>query len=282
MGQKLKFNLEKNSIVCGDCCNEEGNGWLNFIPDNSVDLIYIDPPFFSNKNYEIVWGNGFEVRSFGDRWKGGIEHYIDWMKPKLEQAKRVLKDTGVIVFHCDKNASHKIRCLLDDRFGGNNFVNEIIWYYRKWTNSPNIFQQNHDNIYIYKKDKPYIFNPKYQDAKDVRDWKLNTVKDNGKRINQIIIYDEQKTEKAFKEGRIKFKKEDLRVVHRKKNEVAMDDVWDLGVLSSNSPERIGYKTQKPERLICRFIECFSNEQSIVLDFFGGGGTTAKVCSDLNR
>ena len=282
MGQKLKFNLEKNSIVCGDCCNEEGEGWLNFIPDNSVDLIYIDPPFFSNRNYEIVWGNGFEVRSFRDRFKGGIKHYIEWMKPKLERAKIVLKDTGVIVFHCDKNASHKIRCLLDDCFGENNFVNEIIWYYRKWTNSPNIFQQNHDNIYIYKKDKSYIFNPKYQDARDVRDWKLNTVKDNGKRLNQIIIYDKQKTEKAFLEGRIKFKKKDLKVVYRTKNKVAMDDVWDLGVLSSNSPERIGYKTQKPERLIGRFIECFSNEQSIVLDFFGGGGTTAKVCSDLNR
>ena len=72
MGQKLKFDLEKNSIVCGDCCNEEGEGWLNFIPDNSIDLIYIDPPFFSNKNYENCMGNGFEVRSFGDRWKGKL------------------------------------------------------------------------------------------------------------------------------------------------------------------------------------------------------------------
>ena len=88
---KLKLDITKNAVVCGDCCNEQGQGWLNFIPDSSVDLIYIDPPFFSNKNYEIVWGNGYELRSFGDRFKGGINHYIDWMEPKIKEAKRVLK-----------------------------------------------------------------------------------------------------------------------------------------------------------------------------------------------
>ena len=122
MDGKLKFNLKTNSIVCGDC--EE---WLKFIPNNSIDLIYIDPPFFSNKNYEIVWGNGFEVRSFGDRWSGGIRHYIEWMRPKIKEAKRVLKDTGSILLHCDWHASHRLRCLLDDTFEENNFVNEIIW-----------------------------------------------------------------------------------------------------------------------------------------------------------
>ncbi len=273
----LNFNLKHNSIVCGDC--EE---WLQFIPDNEVDLIYIDPPFFSKKDHGMIWGNGYEERAFKDRWKGGIENYIEWMEPKIKIAKKKLKDTGVIALHCDKHASHRLRCLLVNIFGEKNFVNEIIWYYSKWTNSPNIFQQNHDNIYIYKKDKPYIFNRQYQDARDVRSWKLNTIAEGNKRINQIIIYDKPATEKAFKEGKIKFKKEDLRVIYREKNKVAMDDVWDLGVLSSNSPERIGYKTQKPERLVKRFIECFSNEKSLVLDFFGGGGTTAKVCADLNR
>ena len=68
----LNFNLEHNSIVCGDC--EE---WLPFIPDNSVDLIYIDPPFLSNQKHEIIWGNGYEKRSFNDRWKGGIKNYMN-------------------------------------------------------------------------------------------------------------------------------------------------------------------------------------------------------------
>ena len=167
MGQKLKFDLEKNSIVCGDCCNEKGEGWLNFIPDNSVDLIYIDPPFFSNKNYEIVWGNGFELRSFGDRFKGGIEHYIEWMKPKIKEAKRVLKPTGSIFLHCDKNANWKIRDILNEIFGKDNFINEIIWHYKKWTNSPKYFQRNHDTIFFYSKSNNYKFNKLYQSYADI-------------------------------------------------------------------------------------------------------------------
>ena len=121
MEQKITIDLYKNTIVCGDCCNEQGVGWLNAIPDNTIDLIYIDPPFFSNKNYEIVWGNGYEERSFEDRFKGGIEHYIAWMKPKIKEAKRVLKDTGSIFLHCDWHASHRLRCLLDDVFGEKKF-----------------------------------------------------------------------------------------------------------------------------------------------------------------
>ena len=133
-------------------------GWLNFIPDNSVDLIYIDPPFFSNKNYEIVWGNSFEVRSFGDRFKGGIEHYIEWMRPKIREAKRILKDTSLIYLHCNRYANHHLRILLEDVFGTDNFRNEIIWHYHSGTYPQKDFKNKHDTIFRFSKTNDYIPN----------------------------------------------------------------------------------------------------------------------------
>ena len=75
---RLKLNMKQNNLICGDC-----KDWLPFIPDNSIDLICIDPPFFSNRYYAVVWGNGFELASFEDRWRGGFAHYIGWMRPKI-------------------------------------------------------------------------------------------------------------------------------------------------------------------------------------------------------
>ena len=170
--RNLKLDMTKNNVICGDC--EE---WLKYVPNNSVDLIYIDPPFFSNKNYEIIWGNGFELRSFGDRWKGGINHYISWMKPKLIEAHRILKDTGSIALHCDKHANHYLRLLLDETFEAKNFVNEIIWWYKGGLkNSHNLLPQQHDSIYVYKKGEKLNFNLlrkdlNEKDLKEVSLWK---------------------------------------------------------------------------------------------------------------
>src|SRR5579859_1065820 len=92
----------------------------------SVDLVYLDPPFFSNRHYEVIWGDESEVRSFDDRLKGGIGHYIDWMQPRLEQLHRILKPTGSIYLHCDPHASHYLKVSMDKIFGVPNFRNEII------------------------------------------------------------------------------------------------------------------------------------------------------------
>jgi hypothetical protein len=100
--------------------------WLNWIPDESVQTCYIDPPFFSNANYEKIWGNGWEVASFKDRFAGGIEHYIAWIKERIILIHKKLKKTGVIFLHCDWHASHRLRVLLDEVFGEENFVNEIV------------------------------------------------------------------------------------------------------------------------------------------------------------
>ena len=296
MKRKLKFHLKTNSIVCGDC--EE---WLKFIPNNSIDLIYIDPPFFSNKNYEIVWGNGFEVRSFGDRFSGGIRHYIEWMRPKIKEAKRVLKDTGSIVLHCDKHAGHRIRCLLDDVFGEKNFMNEIIWQYDGLQSpSKKKLSTKHDNIFRYSKKYKDVFTNEeclYFDKK----LSLKEVKEGGyQKDNKGYFYTfaqndytNESIKRLEKENKIHYtktgkprvkyylkKENDLSYLKRTKYSDVWNDINSIGRASKD--EKIGYKTQKPEALIERIVNMFSNKNDLVLDFFGGGGTTSKVCADLNR
>ena len=289
MNRKLKFNLKTNSIVCGDC--EE---WLKFIPNNSIDLIYIDPPFFSNRNYEIVWGNGFEVRSFGDRWSGGIRHYIEWMRPKIREAKRVLKDSGSIFLHCDWNASHRLRCLLEDIFGEKNFKNHITWKKNQPKGARSIsnnFGRQTDDILFYVKNKNKSkFNNLYRPI-DLNSKKNKfKFKDRNGRIYSrdcpLGDYSEKSIKKFEEQGRIYKTKNGKKQLIRYLDEVkgiTMTDLWDdINPINQVSKERIGYKTQKPESLIKRILECSTNKNDLVLDFFAGGGTTAKVCADLNR
>ncbi|GAH73822.1 unnamed protein product, partial [marine sediment metagenome] len=117
--------METNLIYCGD--NLEV---LAKFPEKSVDLIYADPPFFSNKHYEIIWGNGAEMKVYEDRWKGGINVFIEWMSERLWQCYRVLKDTGSMYLHCDRRANAHLRVAMDSIFGNNKFQNEIVWAYR--------------------------------------------------------------------------------------------------------------------------------------------------------
>lgn len=102
---------------------------LRQLPSESIDLIYIDPPFFSNRTYTQIWGDDNEVRSFTDIFQDGMFSYLAWLNARLWEMKRVLKSTGSIYVHCDWHASHYIKCELDKIFGYDNFINEIIWSY---------------------------------------------------------------------------------------------------------------------------------------------------------
>lgn len=139
--------MKLNTIYCGDCAQV-----LAYFPERSIDLIYIDPPFFSNKQYEIIWGNGYELRAFEDRWKGGIKNYIAWMEPKIRECYKVLKPTGSMYLHCDWHADAHLRLLMDRVFGENSFRNEIIWCYTG-ASSPGQrqFPRKHDVVFWYSK-----------------------------------------------------------------------------------------------------------------------------------
>ena len=140
-----------NKLILGDCLEV-----LQKLEPESIDLIYIDPPFFSNRTYEVIWGDKGEIRSFEDRWSGGIEHYIDWLKMRIIEMHRILKQTGSILVHCDYHADAYIRVqILDKIFGEQNFRNEIIWK-RNFTKKGSQYKMsrfaiNTDTIFFYSK-----------------------------------------------------------------------------------------------------------------------------------
>jgi adenine specific DNA methylase Mod len=122
---------------------------LTELPTESVDLIYLDPPFFSNRVYEVIWGDEAEVRSFEDRWEGGIQHYIGWMRERAVEMHRVLKSTGSLYLHCDPHASHYLKVLLDELFGSTMFRNEIVWKRTGAHSSAKRYGPVHDTLLYY-------------------------------------------------------------------------------------------------------------------------------------
>lgn len=151
---ELDMSFQANSIYRGDCKEV-----LRHFPENCVDLIYLDPPFFSNKNYEVIWNDGYELRAFEDRWKGGINNYLGWMEERLVECQRVLKETGSIYLHCDWHAGHYLKAqVMDKIFGYNSFKNELIWFYKGGGSSTKFFSRKHDTIFFYSKGKEWTFN----------------------------------------------------------------------------------------------------------------------------
>jgi hypothetical protein len=148
--------LETSVLVCGD-----NLGRLAEFPDECIDLIYLDPPFFSNRHYEVIWGDEAEVRSFEDRWMGGVQHYIDWMRKRVDHLHRVLKPTGSLYLHCDPTASHHLKLMLDNIFGMTSFQNEIAWKRFSAKNDPKRFGRSHDLIFFYSKSAKYTWNVQY-------------------------------------------------------------------------------------------------------------------------
>jgi DNA modification methylase len=250
-----------NKLILGD--NLEV---LRGIEDNSIDLIYLDPPFFSNRTYEVIWGDDGEVRSFEDRFEGGIEHYIGWLKERVKLIYQKLKPTGSMFLHCDWHASANIRVeILDNIFGRNRFVNEIVWYYyNKFQGNINKLASNHDVIYWYSKGNNFTFN-KQREKRDetVKQIKRVWDKEKGKIVNA--------------------KDEHGKVQYLETDEKTIDDVWRISMLQpADKKERIGYPTQKPEVLLERIILLASNEGDRILDPFVGGGTTIAVADKLGR
>ncbi|OQY28176.1 MAG: hypothetical protein B6244_07945 [Candidatus Cloacimonetes bacterium 4572_55] len=297
-----------NQIILGD--NLEV---LKKIESETVDMVYLDPPFFSNRNYEVIWGDEGEIRSFQDRWAGGIEHYIAWLKERVEQMHRVLKPTGSIFLHCDWHANAEIKVeILNKIFGYSNFRGEIIW---KRHNAHNDAKKKiavlTDTIWYYSKSKKCIYNPIYgkYDEKYIK--KFYKHKDNkgcfaldnlAKPDNKGYRYEYkgykppsngwrcpiETMTKWDREGLIHFpknKKHRLRFKRylNKNKGVLLGNIWtDVTNISSHSKERIGYPTQKPEKLLERIITMSTNENDLILDPFVGGGTTIIVAEQQKR
>lgn len=309
------MELETGVIYCGDCLMK-----LKDLPDESIDLIYIDPPFSSNRNYVAFWQEQ-EKRHFEDRFEN-VRAYIDYMTPRLKELYRVLKPTGSFYYHCDWHASHYVKILLDSDylFGYSNFRNEIIWKRRYGTFSTvhksNKFGSSTDSIFFYVKTKDTPFNPQYSfDNEEYQKYVKRTFKhvdENGRlfRIADLanpaprpnLMYEykgykppkngwaisREKMEQWDKEGRLYFPQNPKGRIQRKRflDELKgkpVQNLWDdIEMVSSQSTERLGYPTQKPLALLERIIKASSNEGDIILDAFCGCGTTPMVAQREKR
>jgi adenine specific DNA methylase Mod len=249
--------LQKNLLICGDNLSA-----LDDLVKQGIkaDLIYLDPPFFSNRHYEVVWGDEAEVRSFKDRWAGGMNNYIEWMKERVVKMYDVLNDTGSFYLHCDWHASHHLRVMLDEIFGPHNFRNEIVWCYRGAGYPKKDFGKRHDTIYRYSKGEDYIFN-----LDDVREEYAEATKERFKHyignVRKSGDFGLQKLNPLGKQP---------------------DDWWQIQPIAPSAKERLGYPTQKPEALLEKIIKASSNKGDLVLDPFCGCGTTVAVAQRLGR
>lgn len=221
------------------------------IPDESIDLIYIDPPFYSQDDYG----------DFNDKWDD-MDDYLDFMRVRLKEIHRILKDTGSFYLHCDYHASHYLKIELDNIFGYDNFRNEIIWYYPNKSHSRytlNIHTRSHNTIFFYTKSNEYIYN----------------------QIREKIKEDSHNFPYKDSEGR-RYRIVKDRKIYKGNGYRNSHDVWEINFINPNSPEREDYATQKPEKLLERIIRASSNEGDIVADFFCGSGTTLAVAKKTHR
>ena len=272
------------------------------IPPESIDLIYLDPPFKSNRDYNVSikdkkgGKSDAQMKAFLDTWKWdqvamnayhdtldtapipvvramqalrsivGEEDmlaYLSMMAPRLVELHRVLKPTGSLYLHCDPTASHYLRVLLDAVFGPTNFLNEIIWHYKKWPTGKYKFQRNHDVVLFYAKSNS----------------KART-------FNQIHMPRAESTLKRFGEAKIRSghdaktgKRVPSTTEATKSTGVRQDDVWAIGRVP---PIKQRFPTEKPEKLLARIVEVSTNEGDVVLDPFCGCGTTVATAEKMKR
>ncbi|MBG0770529.1 MAG: site-specific DNA-methyltransferase [Anaerolineaceae bacterium] len=247
----------ENKIIFGDNLSV-----LKDLPDESVDLIYIDPPFNTGKeqsrkqirvekdeNGDRVGfgGNRYQTEVIGERaYRDYFDDYLGFLEPRLLEAYRILKSTGSLYFHIDYREVHYCKILLDEIFGRESFLNEIIWAYDFGGRSKTRWPAKHDNILYYVKDPThYTFN---HDEVD--------------RIPYMApgLVGREKAERG------KFP----------------TDTWWHTIVGTNSNEKTGYPTQKPVGVLKRIVTASSNPGDLVLDFFAGSGTVGEVCLELGR
>jgi len=309
------MEVKPNIIVQGDCSDV-----LQNIKSETVDLVYIDPPFSSNKNYTGIWEKTGEELSFEDVWKMGVGGYINWLRPRVEQCLRVLKKTGSFYIHCDYHASHDIKVMLDrlvrKQFSTVNFRNEIIWK-RSFAHSDTKqgarhYGRLHDTIFFFSKSGNYTWNPqflphskeyvekfyKYVEPKTGRRYTLHDITGPGGKakgnpfyevmgVKRYWRYSKERMKQLIKEGRIVQTKPGNVPRYKKYLDetpgVPLQDMWiDIPPIQSQSKERMGYPTQKPVKLLKRIINVSSNEGDVVLDAFCGCGTTLVAAARLKR
>jgi len=270
-----------NEIYWGD--NLQVMGHLLKKYRGKIDLIYIDPPFDSKADYkkkiklkgkEVSNDHlSFEEKQYADIWTN--DEYLQFIYERLILIRELLSNKGILALHCDWHKSHHLRNLLDEVYGSNYFVNEIIWKYESGGVADTFFSKKHDTIYIYKKNREYVFNK--EKAKVPRNKCQLCGSDMDKWNNLKKHIDE--------EGRVyrTIKSNNKIYKYYDDEPIMLSDVWlDTSHIQQKDPQRLDYPTQKPEKLLERIINVFSNSDDIVFDCFMGSGTAQAVAMELGR
>ena len=297
---------DKNLLIRGECVSA-----CAYLKEKNikVDLVYIDPPFASGADYaktvyirrnpkvaeavtkaeeslDIEELKSFEEKMYGDVWNK--EAYLNWMYENLMAIKSVMNDNASIYVHLDHHIGHYVKILMDEIFGEDNFVNEIVWNYGTYIGqTSNNFPRKHDTLFIYGKSSKHIFNMIRDDDLD-SDANYKRWRKYFNENNQICGNNYPIDDSKFSGYVKRFEKENGRLPSNNNDVVLeingkiVDDVWYIQSVNPFANERIDYATQKPEALLQRIIRASSNKNMIVADFFGGSGVTAKVANDLGR
>jgi site-specific DNA-methyltransferase (adenine-specific) len=253
--------METNKIYHGNCVEK-----LKEIEANKVDLIYFDPPFFTQRKHSLTNKDNSKTYEFNDKYNS-IEEYLTLLENVLEQSKRVLKNTGSVFLHCDKTASHNIRVVMDKVFGRENFQSEIIWSYKRWSNAKKGLLNAHQVIFFYSKTQNFKFNTLYTDYSATTN------------LDQIL-QDRERDEN----GKSVYKKDENGnvILGKEKKGVPLSDVWEIPYLNPKAKERTGYPTQKPVLLLNQILNIVTDEGDLVVDPFCGSGTTCISAKSSKR
>ncbi len=237
-----------------------------------IKLIYIDPPFDVGADFsmDIEIGddtftkkpNILEEIAYRDTWGKGADSFIAMIYERLVLMRDLLAEDGSIYVHCDWRMDSHVRMVLDEVFGSSNFVNEIVWSYKRWPAKSKNFQRFHNVILYYSKtESQHVFNVEMQEVADI------TKKIHKGKKQKALVVDGHRWSKDTEEDT---------------EGTPIGDDWYIPAVAGNAVERIGYPTQKPEALLKRIIKASSNEGDLVADFFCGSGTTAAVAEGLGR
>lgn len=246
-----------------------------------VDLIYIDPPFDSKADYRtkvtlpaIAGGsNALELEqkptvieqfAYSDTWSDGTASYLAMITPRLVLMRELLADTGSIYVHLDWHVGHYVKLVMDEIFGKPCFANEVIWHYKRWPTPAMEWQKMHDTIFVYsRRPKENYFKKLFgpRTAETQRRWK----------DKQIVASHDAEGNRIPSES-----------LQLESAGSPLDDVWDISIIAPVAHERLEYSTQKPEKLLERVIDAACPDGGLVLDFFGGSGTSAAVAERLGR
>lgn len=269
-----------NKIIRGECLSA-----CAYLKENNIeiDLVYIDPPFASGADYakkvyirrnpkvaELIQKaeteledtdlKNFEEKMYGDVWDK--EKYLNWMYENLMAIKSVMSPTASIYVHLDWHIGHYVKILMDEIFGEENFLNEIIWHYtNKMSRNSKDFARAHDTVFFYKKSETNCFN-------EIKIERNDPVK---------------QSKRVWEDGKnMRARDSDGNIIYELSHEIKANDVWSIPFVASTDTQREDYATQKPEALLERIIQASSNERMLIADFFGGSGVTAAVAHKLGR